>query len=70
MEFEAKKKIGKAVAVAAAGMALTVMAGKIIPLNLIDAVSHTHTYASDRFATEECCGPYHQCQCPDFKGTS
>lgn len=70
MERTTKKKIAKIVTVAAAGMALTVMVGKIVPINLIDAVCHSNYSTNQLFVAEECCGPYHQCECPSFKGAS
>lgn len=71
MEEKTKKKIGKAVTAAAAGIALTVMVGQITPVNLINLVLDTPSYSTDQnFAAQECCGPYQQCQCPSFKGAS
>lgn len=70
MELETKKKVGKVVAVAAAGVALAVMVGKIVPLNLIDAVCDSTHYSSNQLFAEECCGPYVSCQCSEYKGAS
>jgi len=51
-----KTRITEAVVGVAAVMTLTVIVGRIIPVNLI---SNTGGY-STAAATEECCGPYAQ----------
>ncbi|NTW56565.1 MAG: hypothetical protein HGB20_05925 [Chlorobiaceae bacterium] len=40
--------------------------GNITPVNLL---ASTDRYAFDKVNTE-CCGPYSQCKCPDFKGAA
>ena len=72
MNQDTKKKIGTAVTAAASGIALAVMVGQITPINLINVVApDSAVYSAEKlFAAEECCGPYHQCQCPNFKGAS
>ena len=72
MEQDTKKKIGTVVTAAAAGIALAVMVGQITPINLIHvASSDSSIYSGEKlFGAEECCGPYHQCQCPSFKWAS
>ena len=58
------EKIRKAVVVVAAGVAITVAVGKIIPMNLIHASgNYSGTVVS------ECCGPYAQPGCGQFTGT-
>jgi hypothetical protein len=58
-----KTKIKEAVVGIAAGMAITVMVGKIVPVNL-------HANPTD-FTTvvcsEECCGPHVSGGCDEFK---
>lgn len=40
--------------------------GNIVPLNLL---ASNQRYAFEKINTE-CCGPYSQCKCPDFKGST
>jgi len=56
-----KTRITEAVVGVAAVMTLTVMVGRIIPVNLI---SNAHGFSTIA-ATEECCGPYAQ-PCSEF----
>ncbi|MHC1698648.1 MAG: hypothetical protein AB9919_11425 [Geobacteraceae bacterium] len=56
-----KTRITEAVVGVAAVMTLTVMVGRILPVNLISNTGSFSTIA----ATEECCGPYAQ-PCPEF----
>ena len=51
------EKIKKAIVVAAAGVAITVAVGKIIPMNLLHASGN---YSSP--VVSDCCGPYAQCE--------
>ena len=56
-----KTRIKEAVVGVAAGMAITVMVGKIVPVNL-----HSNpTDFTSIVCAEECCGPYAQ-PCPEF----
>jgi hypothetical protein len=57
-----KTRITEAVVGVAAVMTMTVMVGKIVPVNLL---SHS-TGFSTIGAAEECCGPYAQ-PCPEFQ---
>jgi len=56
-----KTRVTEAVVGVAAVMTLTVMVGRILPVNLI---AHTGGYSTVG-ATEECCGPYAQ-PCPEW----
>jgi hypothetical protein len=60
-----KTRITEAVVGVAAVMTLSVMVGRILPVNLLADNSGFSTIA----AAEECCGPYAQ-PCPEFKGTA
>ena len=64
MTKEKKDKVTKAVVAVAAGIAITVTVGKIIPMNLL----HGSSGFSSNQIVSECCGPYHQ-HCSGFKGT-
>jgi hypothetical protein len=57
-----KTRIAEAVVGVAAVMTLTVMVGRIVPVNLLADNTGFSTVA----AAEECCGPYAQ-PCPEFK---
>ncbi len=46
----------------------TMKSGKIIPVNLLSAHATTSGYSFDNAATD-CCGPYSQCDCPNFRNT-
>jgi len=80
MKKTTKTKINQIVTTVATGMALTVV-GHITPINLINDASNLikdatqfacdiTSVSTDKilFADSECCGPYHQCQCPSFSG--
>ncbi len=58
-----KTKIAEAVVGVAAVMTMTVMVGRIMPVNLLVADSTGYSTVA---ATEECCGPYAQ-PCPEFQ---
>jgi hypothetical protein len=58
-----KTKVAQTVVSVAAAMTLTVMVGRIIPINLLDNPSGYSSTTAD----QECCGPYAQ-PCPEFKG--
>jgi hypothetical protein len=58
-----KTRITEAVVGVAAGLAITVMVGKIVPVNLLSNPADFTTVV----CAEECCGPYAQ-PCPEFKG--
>jgi len=46
----------------------TMKSGKIVPVNLLSALSATSGYSFDNASTD-CCGPYSQCDCPNFRNT-
>lgn len=56
-----KTKVAQTVVGVAAVMTMTVMVGKIIPVNLLDNPTGYSTIG----ASEECCGPYAQ-PCSDW----
>jgi|GEM_PF-4370482 hypothetical protein len=42
--------------------------GKIMPVNLTTGRRFNKSEKASN--CEECCGPYHQCRCPEFKGVN
>lgn len=44
----------------------TMTSGKIVPVNLRSALATTSGYSFDKVSSE-CCGPYSQSGCDDFK---
>ena len=66
-----KTEVAKAIVSATAGIAMAVMVGQIMPVNLQSVSKDLSIAAVSDFSTattsnEQCCGPYYQ-RCPQFR---